>query len=193
MNALIKSIQNFYLGEVVMQLIDRIEDGLEHKITSFSAMNIADKAWLNISESTIKNCFRACGFMKVELQFTEDAEQNTECLLEWDCISQNVENHIIFEDFVHFDDRLAVAGMLTDKEILAQSEDVNGEEGEGDEKDDVPAINTEVAKQYVNNVRHFLTKSDVGDEVFFALNTLDKAIDNNRLQRLHTKTNTDFF
>lgn len=189
---IIKTFKTFYRKEVVMQLLDRIEDGLNHKITLFSAMNIADKAWQNVSETTIKNCFRACGFSKEELPFTDDAEQDVESLLEWDRLSQNEENHITFEDFVHFDDGLAVAGMLTDEEILAPPEDVDGEEGEGDE-DDVPIINAKDAKQYVNNVRHFLAKSDVGDEVFFALNTLDRAIDNTRMQGLCQKKITDFF
>lgn len=51
------NMQNVLPQRNVMQLFERIEDGLKHKIILFSAMNIADKAWQNISEITIKTIF----------------------------------------------------------------------------------------------------------------------------------------
>ncbi|XP_056645866.1 tigger transposable element-derived protein 6-like [Diorhabda sublineata] len=110
--------------EVVMQLLDSLEEGVEYKLTLFSALNIADKAWKNIRNPTIKNCFRTCGFIKEE----EQSIMEPEAPFGWDLVTQNEENPVTFKDIVHFDDDIAVTGMLTEEEILAPTEETEEED-----------------------------------------------------------------
>lgn len=55
---IIRSFKRFYKTEIVRFLIDCLNNGKEPKIKLLMAMKYARKAWLSVSEETIKNCFR---------------------------------------------------------------------------------------------------------------------------------------
>lgn len=187
---IIKNFKTFYRKEVVQLLLNSIEEGTTHSISLLSAMSIADKAWQNVSQTTIQNCFRACGFVKEGLHTCANYEHNFSIdvdTLDWDRLPQSEE--ITFDDFVHFDDDLAVTGILTDEDILAE------EDGEisDDDGDDAPTISFKEAKACINTLRQFMSTHLVKDDVFSAIVTLDNNIDRARQQSLRQKKITDFF
>ncbi|XP_039967465.1 tigger transposable element-derived protein 6-like [Bactrocera tryoni] len=112
----IKSFKTLYRKEVVVKLLESIEEKNDYSISIYDAMNIAHKAWTNISKSTIKNCFRACGFVKDQnvVIISEDVLH----IAEWARVPKNAETRVNFDDFIHVDDELVITGSLNDDEFL---------------------------------------------------------------------------
>lgn len=182
---IIKNFKSFYRNEVVMQLLDSIEDEREHKITILHAMNIADKAWKNISQSTIQNCFRACGFDKGPYLSVSEEPCIQPNVAEWNRLPQDGENPISFDDYVHFDDDVAVAGIQTDEEILGLAQE--DDEISDDDEVDIPPISCKEAKGCIDGLRRYFLRADVNDDVFSAIVTLDNVIDQTRRNSLQQK------
>lgn len=59
----IQNFKTFYRKEIVKIVLDRIENELPLNITILAAMTMVDKAWKNVRQQTILNCFRTCGFI----------------------------------------------------------------------------------------------------------------------------------
>ena len=53
-----------------------MDEGKEFKFTLFNALHVARRAWEQVSESTIRNCFAKAKFVEEEIQIEEpeDAE-----------------------------------------------------------------------------------------------------------------------
>ncbi|GBO99621.1 Tigger transposable element-derived protein 6 [Eumeta japonica] len=68
---IIKNFKSLYRKEVVRNMLDIMEEKKNSTIDVLHAMRIADKAWRNITATTIKNCYVHCGF---SLSLTEEAE-----------------------------------------------------------------------------------------------------------------------
>lgn len=192
---IIKNFKTFYRKEVVSQLLSCIEDQSELKITVLTAMNIADKAWRNITQSTIRNCFRACGFITPNNQYEDDVNDFSVHVnpIQWNRLLQNEENDVTFDDFVHCDDDVVVAEILTDNDIVCTATD-EADEVEDDDEEELPTITFKEARTYIDKLRILLTKaSDINDDVFSALVTIDNAIDQARHRSLLQKNITDYF
>ncbi len=61
----IRSFKSFYRRGVSKRLISHLENGNSAKLselTLLDAIYIANKAWNNVTQQTIKNCFAKCGF-----------------------------------------------------------------------------------------------------------------------------------
>lgn len=64
-----------YRHEVVRKIITDIEESKTSSINILEVVRMADKAWRNISSTTIANCFKSCGFVKESL---EEVMENVE-------------------------------------------------------------------------------------------------------------------
>lgn len=185
----IKVFKSFYRTEIVQQLLDSLEENVDHKISLLSAMYIADKSWKKVSEKTIRNCFRTSGFIKDDSVIAPSEPDNEIATPnEWNRLTHD-DNPITFQEFVSFDDDVAVAEMLSEDEILNQlADDVDVEEEEEPEEEEVPNISHKEAKKMINRIRHYLSRSNVDDNVFNAIHTIDIAIDNTRINNCVVQT-----
>ncbi|XP_050330027.1 tigger transposable element-derived protein 6-like [Bactrocera neohumeralis] len=184
---IIKSFKTLYRKEVVVKLLESIEEKKDYFISIYDAMNIAHKAWTNISKSTIKNCFRACGFVKDQnvVVISEDVLH----ISEWARVPQNSETRVNFDDYIHFDDELVITGSLNDDEILG----FENIDDENDETFEIPSVSTKVAKASIENLRLFFMASNVEDTIFNDIVNIDNAIDKIRQNNVRQKHITDFF
>ncbi|KAK9696030.1 hypothetical protein QE152_g32190 [Popillia japonica] len=118
-------------------------------------------------------------------------------------ILQNEENDVTFDDFVHCDDDVVVAEILTDNDIVCTATD-EADEVEDDDEEELPTITFKEARTYIDKLRILLTKaSDINDDVFSALVTIydvfsalvtiDNAIGQARHRSLLQKNITDYF
>jgi len=103
------------------------------KISILIAMEIAHKAWENVSAQTSVNCFRTCGFIKDGQTIGEGiSHQGEEVEVEWN----RLEVTVSFEEFVHFDDNVATAGTFTDEEIIQSTTANQHNSGIDDEEEE---------------------------------------------------------
>jgi hypothetical protein len=99
------------------------------------------KAWENVSEQAIANCFRTCGFINYEQKIGKgisiQPEEVEGLLSTW----YRLEVTVTFEEFVHFDNNVANAGSFTDEKItlLATAVQHNSDNDDKEEKK-VPVI-----------------------------------------------------
>lgn len=176
-------IQNFksqYYQEIVMRTLDALDDGETPIITVHTAMTIADRAWKNVEITTIRNCFKTCGFITEEYYDSvshDDDEQPEDIDVSdrWSLLA-NCEEVTTFNEYVHYDDDLGVMGTLTDAEILAANE--HNEEKEDIKEDHSVLVSTNEAKLALQNLRHYFERTgDVPDEVFAALISIENWFD----------------
>ena len=92
---------------------------------------MAYKAWMNISQLCIQNCFRACGFVKDVIYNVSD-EPIVNINNEFQGIPFNSEKVVTFEEYVNVDNDVGVTGNLGDDDILGQ---VSVENEESDDDD----------------------------------------------------------
>uniref|UniRef100_A0A8C4XHT4 HTH CENPB-type domain-containing protein n=1 Tax=Erpetoichthys calabaricus TaxID=27687 RepID=A0A8C4XHT4_ERPCA len=142
-------INNFtlrYRKLIVRKLLRDIED--KHPLGSdlLEAMRMARRAWNEVPEETIKNCFKKAGFAQ---QTVEDSEEHLEGMSmetddalaspeEWSkvLIATGANKEVSFQDVLEVDSVVNVCGELTDADIIAevaneeQKENENGDEEE---------------------------------------------------------------
>lgn len=104
-------------------------------INVLHAIRMIDKAWRNISKTTILNCFNKCGFsVQPEAGFEEESDPRFET--DWNRIDFPTQDTVMFEDYVGCDDDVATTGILTDAEIIDTINNID--EIEEDEEDPSP-------------------------------------------------------
>lgn len=190
---IINNFKVFYRKEIVTQMLDCLEEGNSFNITVLTAMRIADKAWKNVSQTTIRNCFRSCGFdNKTGDQLLQLEEGDADLPEEWDALTHQQEIPVTFNEFVNFDDNVATTGTLTDAEILESTTD-NSDIEDNEEEEPTQSISAKEARKMVKSMRYFLERREIGDDVFTALVTIENALDQSRRESLMQKKITDYF
>lgn len=185
---IIQNFKTFYRKEVVKEILECMEDGKAYKISLFSAMNMAYKAWKNVSKPTIQNCFRACGFIRDSHGMVTHEEVLS--ISGWEKIFPNEDNRVSFNEYVHFDDQLVTSGVLNDEEIL----DCCFENSENDEIDEeVPIISSKIAKESISNIRNYFMQTSVDESIFEVIIKLENKIDQLRVSKLHQTQITQYF
>ncbi|KAK9879588.1 hypothetical protein WA026_006653 [Henosepilachna vigintioctopunctata] len=122
------------------------------------AMWMASKAWNNVTEKTIENCFKKCRF---ERQYQEGEER-----VEEDCVAVDTPpsgDDKLLNDEANFDDDLGICGELSDADIIASvSKDTDEDAGEDNVDCEVDAPDPEPtlrdARCAVITLRRFLQK-----------------------------------
>lgn len=131
---IIQSFKTNYRKEVVRQFLSDMEQNTPTKINVLDAMWMITKAWNNVTKKTISNCFKKSGF-KAE----EQEEDVTDVPTNWEEVSEALDlQGMEFEEFVSFDDDVAVCGELTEADILdsvSADPDADPEEEEETESD----------------------------------------------------------
>ncbi|GBN11082.1 hypothetical protein AVEN_145036-1 [Araneus ventricosus] len=76
---IIRSFKVFCRKELVKKVMDSIDKNQKMKpFNTLDCMRMADRAWMNVNQKTIKNCFEKSGFSSVESESDEEQELHTE-------------------------------------------------------------------------------------------------------------------
>lgn len=207
---IIKNFKTLYRKEVVKHILTSIEEEKNIvPINILQAMRMAKKSWENVTQQTIANCFKACGFVNEEtepeiLTVTPDPVEDP-IESEWNVIMAhcNMNNNTTFEDFVEVDNDVAVAGTLTDDEIVAAVADrdeagADDDDGSGadDETgaDELHFVTIKEARRAVETIHTFIEQSsDICDSVFSAIVAIENTIDIQSKRAMKQSRITDFF
>ncbi len=156
-----------YKKQVVRRKLDAIEYGYEMEpITILDAIEYTAKAWKEVKQSTIANCFRKAGYklanqpessteeMNTLLQEDEDLAKNRKEFFEqWEKMIK-AKTTVVFPDdfssaqeYLNIDQDLPSYGSLTDEEILAQATSNEPEQQENDEAADTEITVKKVTKE----------------------------------------------
>lgn len=190
---IIKNFKVNYRKEVVRQFLTDLDRNVPTKINVLDAMWMVTKAWSNVTKKTISNCFKKSGFHVVDPEDDEDdqplrpAPKDAEVGLakNWNKVSEVLGlQDMEFEEFVDFDDDVAVCGELTDVDILAsvqpsdsEDEAAEDEEEEGAESDRRDP-STKDAREAIDMLKcFFLNKGGLSESVVKAVTDLDCAVD----------------
>lgn len=167
-----------YRTQAVQRLVASLDCGQDVKISILDAVQMVDKAWRNITSSTIFNCFRTCGFVKDNLDNPIDEASSfvPDPSLLWAKIDAT-ELPATFDEYVHFDNDLSTMSSFTDAEII------NAVIGEMEDDEDASDIDEKIpshrdATSAIATVRQYLQQNeDLDQRVFDALNLLENVID----------------
>ncbi|GBN38534.1 hypothetical protein AVEN_147345-1 [Araneus ventricosus] len=115
---IIINLKVFYRKEFVKKVMDSIDKKQKMKpFNKLDCMKTADRAWMNITQKIIKNCFEQAGFSSVEIESDEKLElhRETQQCEEWEKVSKilNLSKTTTFEKFTEFDLEVQVCGMMT--------------------------------------------------------------------------------
>ncbi|GBN11828.1 hypothetical protein AVEN_208799-1 [Araneus ventricosus] len=80
------------------------------------SMRVTDRAWMNVTQKKIKNCFEKACFPSVESESDEEQELHTEThqCAEWEKVSKilNLSKTPTFKKFTEFDSEVQVCGLM---------------------------------------------------------------------------------
>ncbi|GBN33204.1 hypothetical protein AVEN_267597-1 [Araneus ventricosus] len=127
-------------------------------------MRIADYAWRNVTETTIKNYFIKAGFSENKtssetgevdsIKHSIEGEINPE---QWASIQKDCNTNISFEDFLDVDNELQTCGTMTDKEIVANiNAEISDEENEELDQQKHKKVTIKEAEKAVELLQSFL-------------------------------------
>lgn len=118
---IIHSFKRHYRREVVLYTLGCIEKNIKIDINVLQAMKFARKAWFLVSAATIQNCFKKAGFKQTNQTEYENEIEDTEDIdpVQWSSLLPEGSDNLTFDEFVNFDDNVAVSGELSDADIIA--------------------------------------------------------------------------
>ena len=189
-------IQNFkclYRKEVIRKIIADIETNMQININLLQAIRMMDKAWTSVKQTTIQNCFRKSRFNVMEMIETVESEADTDLQQEWETVNEYfpISQPVSFEDFVNFDNEIAVTGLFSDAEIINNvreatiSEDESDDNGKNDNESET-AITGREAANALSIVRSFFERVEgIQNELFSSLVHIENEID--RQVVIHSK------
>lgn len=195
---IIQSFKMQYRKEVVRRFLADVERQTPTTIDVLQAMWMIAKAWSLVTERTIANCFKKSGF-----NVTCEDEQDDLPLAELNRIWQRGREELhfqetSFENFINFDNEVAVCGELTDADIVTSVQPVTDAEVDDDEEEEgnteEPDYSIKDAHNALNIIKSvFLKKGGLCDGVVKSITKLDCALD--VLTRTGCKQTTiyDFF
>lgn len=197
---IIKNFKSFYRKEIIQKLTVEIDHNKKiSPINLLEAVRFISKAWHNVTESTIINCFRKSGFPVNSNVVAETPTNNSATQSQLEIVNNflNTQNVISFEEYVNVDNEVVVSGKLSDDDIIESINDENNNDCFEDDCDDnveeKPVSNFQV-KSAMNILRNFIEKCEnVDEEIFSHLVKIENVIDIKIQDSLKQKKITDFF
>lgn len=210
---IIKNFKVLYRKEVVRQYLRDIEEKNPTTINVLNAMWMTSKAWANVTQTTIENSFKKSGFKRQTEGDEERVEEEGgvvgtpsvsthETPDRWEDVTRSLDvEGLTFEEFVDFDNDLAICGELSDTDIIASVSQSTGEDANEDSEEDSeaevpdpePDPTLRDARCAITTLKKFLQKkTDMSDIVIQSITTLDDALDKVTLTGRQT-TISDFF
>jgi hypothetical protein len=179
-------IKKNYRIKLVRKLLVAYENKEDLKIDLKDAILLLHSSWKELKSSTVKNCFKKCGF-NTESQNDETEDNDLEENTNWENLASHLELNLSFTDYITMDDNLTVCEKLTADSIAEnilreKNNDIDITSGSDTEIDDTFEDNTpnytfKETLQMITNIKNFVasnTKIDI--ESFHLLDILEKKI-----------------
>lgn len=126
---IIQNFKVFYRKQLTEHMLNCIEEGINYEVNLLHAMRFSRRAWQDVSQITIANCFKKCGFPGVAVDDTLAEIENLENPPNWETLCTDIlENAITFEEYINVDEGLPICGALTDEDIILSVSERSDEE-----------------------------------------------------------------
>ena len=174
-----------------------MEEGKEFEFTLLDALHIVRRAWEQVNESTIRNCFVKAKFIEEEIQSEPD---DVDLLEIWEALPSEEkmqENEVIeLSDFLEADERLETGGSFTldeiAEEMLRSEEPIESEDvGENEVEDEI--VSFEEAQRAWSTVRKFMQQRSGKARVMQACDRLDDKVNEIRRKNMRQLTSPQSF
>lgn len=181
---IIRSLKCHYRKLLLKKIIVDLEDNNQH-ITLLDAVDLLERAWREISSSTIANCFRHSKLSEnVNENETVDDEDDiplSELVKQWNSLraSDEVVSTEHIDIFMDVDNCLVTSEFLTDAEIVAEVQSANEteafEEQEEDSEEETPTLREAV--QSVKVLKRYYRSCDTSNAFVDKLNVIENDLD----------------
>ena len=189
---IIENLKRHYKKILLRRRLEAMEEGKEFEFSLLDALHIIRRAWEQVSESTIRNCFVKAKFMEEEIQSEPD---DVDLLEIWEALPSEEkmqENEVIdLSDFLEADERLETGGSFTldeiAEEMLSSEEPIESEDvGENEVEDEI--VSLEEAQQAWSTVRKFMQQRSGKASVMQACDRLDNKVHKIRRKNMRQLT-----
>lgn len=192
---IIHNFKVFYRKQLIDHILSCIDEGSTYEVNLLHAMRFSRRAWQDVSNNTIENCFKKCGFKTQALDNCLEEIVELENPPNWETLcSNNTNNEISFKDYINVDQDLPVCGVLTDEDIILAVSEKSDEENIDYEEITVekPTITMKEARKALDVVQDYFEMNPGTDQrTFTNIHELQKLI-NTSNKTIQTKL-TDFF
>ena len=193
---IIENLKRHYKKLLLRRRLEAMDEGKEFKFTLLDALHVARRAWEQVSESTIRNCFAKAKFNEEEIQ-TEP--EDVELLEIWEALPAGEKMHdkeeIELSEFLEADERLATSGSFTLEEIaeemLRSEEPVESEDDEVTVEEEI--VPFEEAQRAWSTVRKFMQQRSGKPGVMQACDRLDNEMHEIRQKKMRQPTILESF
>lgn len=172
----IKNFKHFYRRLVVQKILaeENMDNDGKIKIDILQASRMCNSAWDQVKESTIANCFRKGGFVHKE-EVMEVSEETVDGGGFEEVVGEIQDDNLA--EFINMDENIAVCGVMSDADILAEvvQDDVSSEEDHEEEQEPMkPVLTPSQAMDCVADLRRYCESDEhVSDSIIKCLNVLE--------------------
>ena len=208
----IHSLKVHYRRQLMIKYLKCIENSTTIAIHLLDAIEMVSKAWQQVTQKTIKNCFKHAWPSLYEFDEEDDLPLNQWLIRQAEEDEDNLPlsvwlaknnfklenlNPIITDAFVGVDNDLATTNMPSNEEIIAQIGDVEQVDSDKDEEEpseEIPPTLQDAIKG-IKNVKRFLeSRSNTEDHILSASLELEMYLQQNIFMTRQKQMNiTDFF
>lgn len=192
---IIKCFKCFYRKRLIRHIVYELEMNAEAtvekvKVDLLMASKWIRGAWGDVTEATIRNCFRKAGFVQGDVEAEEqmEAEENPS-------IEQFVGTEISMEEYASADDGVCVAGSTEENRIPDEGDnDMTDTDDEADDETGVaiqPSVREAISA--LKTVQMFLLYKGSGEQHEKVLDSLEDLLQRSAMESRKQTTITDFF
>ena len=188
---IIENLKRHYKKILLRHRLEAMDEGKEFEFTLLDALHIVCRAWEQVSESTIRNCFVKAKFIEEEIQSEPD---DVDLLEIWEALpakeKMQENKEIELSDFLEADEHLETGGFFTLDEIveemLRSEEPIESKDNEINVEDEIVLF--EEAQQAWSTVRKFMQQRSGKPSVMQACDWLDDEVHEIRRKNMRQLT-----
>lgn len=198
---IINSLKFHFRKILVLHFIDGIEKKQETSVSLLDAVRFVDRAWKNVTQATIENCFKHAGF-------TGDMDSGDE-MWEWDDeipLSElfkklKGDSEATFKDYVQVDNLVCTSGMPSEEDIIEEAYkkhmSIETAEIESDQEEEAapppPSVSRLEARSCLSKLRCFFETHASSAKTIDLLCSLENQVDTAALKEHQQTKITDYF
>lgn len=206
----INSLKFHFRKSLVLHLIHGIEQNIQSSISLLDATRFLDRAWVNVTSTTIRNAFKHAGWLSTDTTIRQEESEvwDWEDELPLSALASvfNTEN-VNFQEYVGVDDDVWTSGIPNDEDIIDEvykkhnqtdtTQEYADPNFDDDESGDPPTkVSVPKAKECLLTLRTFFEHVAVvkpEENVFGHLSCLENLVDRSLLAEKKQRKMTDYY